>query len=113
MPGGRLRRERKAIVAFWNMINEHRRKQRRKISSSASTTAIAAQTVECIRQLVEQEKRGGAQNKTLGTALQPPRPQIHEQKKGAVYVATGASKWEVQRSFPGPMAIARHYHTEA
>src|SRR5216683_2944440 len=69
-------------------------------------------TVECIRQLVEQDKVLCTFN-TLGT---PTNTAIHkymnQKKVPQLYVATGASKWGNPKDFPWTMGFTPDYHTE-
>ena len=79
----------------------------------ASTTATSPpKTVECIRQLVEQDKVLCTFN-TLGT---PTNTAIHkymnQKKVPMLFVATGASKWGNPKEFPWTMGYQPDYHTE-
>src|SRR5262245_30039981 len=70
-------------------------------------------TVECVRQLVEQDKVLCTFN-TLGT---PTNTAIHkymnQKKVPMLFVATGASKWGHPKEFPWTMGYQPDYHTEA
>ena len=70
-------------------------------------------TVECVRQLVEQDKVLCTFN-TLGT---PTNTAIHkymnQKKVPMLFVATGASKWGDPKNFPWTMGFQPDYHTEA
>jgi ABC-type branched-subunit amino acid transport system substrate-binding protein len=69
--------------------------------------------VECIRQLVEQDKVLCTHN-TLGTACNTAIHKYMNQKKvPQLYVATGASKWGNPKDFPWTMGYQPDYHTEA
>jgi len=103
----------KAIVAFWDMINAQGGINGRKIKFISLDDGYSPpKTVECIRQLVEQEKVLCTHN-TLGTA---PNTAIHkymnQKKVPQLYVATGASKWGDPKNFPWTMGYQPDYHTE-
>jgi branched-chain amino acid transport system substrate-binding protein len=72
-----------------------------------------AKTVECARQLVEQDKVF-ALFQSLGT---PCNTAIHKymnrMKVPQIYIATGASKWGDPKHFPWTMGFQPDYHTEA
>ena len=104
----------KAIVAFWDMINDTGGINGRKIKFITLDDGYSPpKTVECIRQLVEQEKVLCTHN-TLGTACNTAIHKYMNQKKvPQLYVATGASKWGNPKDFPWTMGYQPDYHTEA
>ena len=104
----------KAIVAFWDMINDTGGINGRKIKFISLDDGYSPpKTVECIRQLVEQEKVLCTHN-TLGTACNTAIHKYMNQKKvPQLYVATGASKWGDPKTFPWTMGFQPDYHTEA
>src|SRR5882724_4864673 len=104
----------KAIVAFWDMINDKGGINGRKIKFISLDDGYSPpKTVECIRQLVEQEKVLCTHN-TLGTACNTAIHKYMNQKKVPhLYVATGASKWGNPKEFPWTMGYQPDYHTEA
>jgi branched-chain amino acid transport system substrate-binding protein len=68
--------------------------------------------VECIRQLVEQDKVLCTFN-TLGTPCNTAIHKYMNQKKvPMLFVATGASKWGNPKEFPWTMGYQPDYHTE-
>ena len=104
----------KAIQAYWNMINATGGINGRRISFISLDDGYSPpKTVECIRQLVEQDKVLCTFN-TLGT---PTNTAIHkymnQKKVPQLYVATGASKWGDPEHFPWTMGYQPDYHTEA
>src|SRR5713101_1885482 len=103
----------KAIVAFWDMINDKGGISGRRIKFISLDDGYSPpKTVECIRQLVEQEKVLCTQN-TLGTACNTAIHKYMNQKKvPQLYVATGASKWGNPKDFPWTMGFTPDYHTE-
>ena len=104
----------KAIVAFWDMINATGGINGRKIDFISLDDGYSPpKTVECIRQLVEQEKVLCTCN-TLGTACNTAIHKYMNQKKvPQLYVASGASKWGDPEHFPWTMGFIPDYHTEA
>jgi branched-chain amino acid transport system substrate-binding protein len=104
----------KAIVAFWDMINDTGGINGRKITFLTRDDGYSPpKTVELIRQLVEQEKVLCTHN-TLGTACNTAIQKYMNQKKvPQLYVATGASKWGDPKNFPWTMGYQPDYHTEA
>ncbi|SJZ51260.1 amino acid/amide ABC transporter substrate-binding protein, HAAT family (TC 3.A.1.4.-) [Enhydrobacter aerosaccus] len=103
----------KAIVAYWDMINDTGGINGRKIKFITLDDGYSPpKTVECIRQLVEQEKVLCTHN-TLGTATNTAIHKYMNQKKvPQLYVATGASKWGDPARFPWTMGFQPDYHTE-
>jgi branched-chain amino acid transport system substrate-binding protein len=103
----------KAIVAFFEMINDTGGINGRKVKLISLDDGYSPpKTVECIRQLVEQEKVLCTHN-TLGTACNTAIHKYMNQKKVPhLYVATGASKWGDPKSFPWTMGYQPDYHTE-
>ncbi|MBS0521197.1 MAG: ABC transporter substrate-binding protein [Proteobacteria bacterium] len=104
----------KTIQAYWKSVNEAGGINGRKINFiSLDDGYNPAKTVECIRQLVEQDKVLCTFN-TLGT---PTNTAIHkymnQKKVPQLYVATGASKWGDPKHFPWTMGFQPDYHTEA
>jgi ABC-type branched-subunit amino acid transport system substrate-binding protein len=104
----------KAISAYWDMVNDKGGINGRKIHFITLDDGYSPpKTVECIRQLVEQDKVLCTFN-TLGT---PTNTAIHKymnkKKVPQLYVATGASKWGDPKHFPWTMGFQPDYHTEA
>ncbi len=104
----------KAIVAYWNMINDTGGINGRKIKFISLDDGYSPpKTVELVRQLVEQEKVLCTHN-ILGTATNTAIHKYMNQKKvPQLYVATGASKWGDPKNFPWTMGFQPDYHTEA
>src|SRR5690242_248773 len=104
----------KAIVAFWDMINDTGGINGRKVKFITLDDGYSPpKTVECIRQLVEQDKVLCTHN-TLGTACNTAIHKYMNQKKVPhLYLATGASKWGDPKHFPWTMGFQPDYHTEA
>src|SRR5262252_8977143 len=104
----------KAISAFWDMVNDTGGINGRKIKFLTLDDGYSPpKTVECIRQLVEQEKVLCTHN-TLGTACNTAIHKYMNQKKVPhLYLATGASKWGDPKRFPWTMGFQPDYHTEA
>lgn len=103
----------KAIVAYWDMINDMGGINGRKIKFITLDDGYSPpKTVECIRQLVEQDKVLCTHN-TLGTATNTAIHKYMNQKKvPQLYVATGASKWGDPKHFPWTMGFQPDYRTE-
>ncbi len=103
----------KAVVAFFDMINDQGGINGRKVKViSLDDGYNPSKTVECIRQLVEQDKVLCTHN-TLGTATNTAVHKYMNQKKVPhLYVATGASKWGDPARFPWTMGYQPDYHTE-
>ena len=103
----------KAIAAYWDMINDTGGINGRKIKFITLDDGYSPpKTVECIRQLVEQDKVLCTQN-TLGTACNTAIHKYMNQKKvPQLFVATGASKWGDPQHFPWTMGFQPDYHTE-
>jgi branched-chain amino acid transport system substrate-binding protein len=104
----------KTIEAYWKTVNEAGGINGRKVKFITLDDGYnPAKTVECIRQLVEQDKVLCTFN-TLGT---PTNTAIHkymnQKKVPMLYVATGASKWGKPKEFPWTMGYQPDYHTEA
>ena len=104
----------KAIVAYFNMINDKGGINGRKVNLISLDDGYSPpKTVELIRQLVEQDKVLCTHN-TLGT---PTNTAIHKymnaKKVPHLYLATGASKWGDPKHFPWTMGFQPDYHTEA
>src|SRR5476651_936865 len=104
----------KTIQAYWKSVNEAGGINGRKVNFISLDDGYSPpKTVECIRQLVEQEKVLCTHN-TLGTACNTAIHKYMNQKKvPQLYVATGASKWGDPRNFPWTMGYQPDYHTEA
>src|SRR6201986_2811717 len=103
----------KTIQAYWKSVNDEGGINGRKINFLTLDDGYnPAKTVECVRQLVEQDKVLCTFN-TLGTA---PNTAIHkymnQKKVPMLYVATGASKWGDPKNFPWTMGFQPDYHTE-
>ena len=104
----------KTIQAYWKSVNEAGGVNGRKINFiSLDDGYNPSKTVECVRQLVEQDKVLCTFN-TLGT---PCNTAIHKymnaKKVPMLFVATGASKWGKPKEFPWTMGFQPDYHTEA
>jgi branched-chain amino acid transport system substrate-binding protein len=104
----------KAIVAYFNMINDKGGINGRKVNLISLDDGYSPpKTVEVVRQLVEQDKIF-ALFQSLGT---PCNTAIHkymnQRKVPQLYVATGASKWGDPKNFPWTMGFQPDYHTEA
>src|SRR5215470_2260851 len=104
----------KAIVAYWDMINDTGGINGRKIRFLTLDDGYSPpKTVEMVRQLVEQEKVLCTCN-TLGTACNTAiHKYMNTKKVPQLYVATGASKWGDPKHFPWTMGFQPDYHTEA
>ena len=103
----------KAIVAFWDMINDKGGINGRKVKLISLDDGYSPpKTVELIRQLVEQEKVLCTHN-TLGTACNTAIHKYMNQKKvPQLFVASGASKWGDPQHFPWTMGYQPDYRTE-
>ncbi len=103
----------KAIVAFFEMINDKGGINGRKVKLISLDDGYSPpKTVELIRQLVEQDKVLCTHN-TLGTATNTAIHKYMNQKKVPhLYLATGASKWGDYQHFPWTMGYQPDYHTE-
>jgi branched-chain amino acid transport system substrate-binding protein len=104
----------KAVVAFFDMINDKGGINGRKVKVISLDDGYSpAKTVELMRQLVEQDKVLCTHN-TLGTATNTAVHKYMNQKKVPhLYLATGASKWGDPKRFPWTMGYQPDYHTEA
>jgi branched-chain amino acid transport system substrate-binding protein len=104
----------KAIVAFWDMINDKGGINGRKIKFISLDDGYSPpKTVELVRQLVEQEKVLCTHN-TLGTACNTAiHKYMNQRKVPHLYLASGASKWGDPKRFPWTMGYQPDYHTEA
>jgi branched-chain amino acid transport system substrate-binding protein len=104
----------KTIEAYWKSVNEAGGINGRKINFITLDDGYnPAKTVECIRQLVEQDKVLCTFN-TLGTPCNTAIHKYMNQKKvPQLFVATGASKWGNPKEFPWTMGFQPDYHTEA
>ncbi len=103
----------KALVAFWDMINDKGGVNGRKVRLITLDDGYSPpKTVECIRQLVEQDRVLCTLN-TLGTACNTAiHKYMNKKKVPQLYVASGASKWGDPQHFPWTMGYAPDYHTE-
>ncbi|MBI2736081.1 MAG: ABC transporter substrate-binding protein [Rhodospirillales bacterium] len=104
----------KAIEAYWKSVNDRGGVNGRRINFITLDDGYnPSKTVECVRQLVEQDKVLCTFN-TLGT---PTNTAIHkymnQKKVPMLFVATGASKWGKPKEFPWTMGYQPDYHTEA
>ena len=104
----------KTIDAYWKSVNAAGGINGRKVDFiSLDDGYNPAKTVECARQLVEQDKVF-ALFQSLGT---PCNTAIHKymnrKKVPQIYIATGASKWGDPKHFPWTMGFQPDYHTEA
>ena len=104
----------KTIEAYWKSVNEAGGINGRKINFITLDDGYSPpKTVECIRQLVEQDKVLCTFN-TLGTPCNTAIHKYMNQKKvPMLFVATGASKWGNPKEFPWTMGYQPDYHTEA
>ena len=104
----------KTIAAYWKSVNEAGGINGRKINFITLDDGYSPpKTVECIRQLVEQDKVLCTFN-TLGTPCNTAIHKYMNQKKvPQLFVATGASKWGNPKEFPWTMGYQPDYHTEA
>ena len=104
----------KTIAAYWKSVNEAGGINGRKVNFITLDDGYnPAKTVECIRQLVEQDKVLCTFN-TLGTPCNTAIHKYMNQKKvPMLFVATGASKWGNPKEFPWTMGYQPDYHTEA
>jgi branched-chain amino acid transport system substrate-binding protein len=103
----------KTIAAYWKSVNEAGGINGRKINFISLDDGYSPpKTVECIRQLVEQDKVLCTFN-TLGTPCNTAIHKYMNQKKvPMLFVATGASKWGDPKNFPWTMGYQPDYHTE-
>jgi branched-chain amino acid transport system substrate-binding protein len=103
----------KTLQAYWKSVNEAGGINGRKVNFISLDDGYSPpKTVECIRQLVEQEKVLCTFN-TLGTPCNTAIHKYMNQKKvPMLYVATGASKWGDPKHFPWTMGFQPDYHTE-
>jgi ABC-type branched-subunit amino acid transport system substrate-binding protein len=103
----------KAIVAYFNMINDKGGINGRKVNLISLDDGYSPpKTVELIRQLVEQERVLCTHN-TLGTATNTAiHKYMNARKVPHLYLATGASKWGDPQHFPWSMGYQPDYHTE-
>jgi branched-chain amino acid transport system substrate-binding protein len=104
----------KTISAYWKSVNEAGGINGRKVNFISLDDGYSPpKTVECIRQLVEQDKVLCTFN-TLGTPCNTAIHKYMNQKKvPMLFVATGASKWGNPKEFPWTMGFQPDYHTEA
>jgi branched-chain amino acid transport system substrate-binding protein len=103
----------KTITNYWKSVNEAGGVNGRKINFiSLDDGYTPSKTVECVRQLVEQDKVLCTFN-TLGTPCNTAIHKYMNQKKvPMLFVATGASKWGDPKNFPWTMGFQPDYHTE-
>ncbi len=103
----------KTIQAYWKSVNEQGGINGRKVNFISLDDGYSPpKTVECIRQLVEQDKVLCTFN-TLGTPCNTAIHKYMNQKKvPMLFVATGASKWGDPKNFPWTMGFQPDYHTE-
>jgi branched-chain amino acid transport system substrate-binding protein len=103
----------KTIQAYWKSVNESGGINGRKVNFISLDDGYSPpKTVECIRQLVEQDKVLCTFN-TLGTPCNTAIHKYMNQKKvPMLFVATGASKWGDPKNFPWTMGFQPDYHTE-
>ena len=104
----------KCEEAYWKSVNDRGGINGRMIRFITLDDGYnPSKTVECVRQLVEQDKVLCTCN-TLGT---PTNTAIHkymnQKKVPMLFVATGASKWGRPKEFPWTMGYQPDYHTEA
>jgi branched-chain amino acid transport system substrate-binding protein len=103
----------KTIQAYWKSVNEAGGINGRKVNFISLDDGYSPpKTVECVRQLVEQDKVLCTFN-TLGTPCNTAIHKYMNQKKvPMLFVATGASKWGDPKNFPWTMGYQPDYHTE-
>jgi branched-chain amino acid transport system substrate-binding protein len=103
----------KTIQAYWKSVNDAGGINGRKVNFLSLDDGYSPpKTVECIRQLVEQDKVLCTFN-TLGTPCNTAIHKYMNQKKvPMLFVATGASKWGDPKNFPWTMGFQPDYHTE-
>jgi branched-chain amino acid transport system substrate-binding protein len=103
----------KTLQAYWKSVNEAGGINGRKVTFISLDDGYSPpKTVECIRQLVEQDKVLCTFN-TLGTPCNTAIHKYMNQKKvPMLYVATGASKWGDPKNFPWTIGFQPDYHTE-
>src|SRR6201986_1677720 len=103
----------KTIQAYWKSVNEAGGINGRKINFISLDDGYSPpKTVECVRQLVEQDKVLCTFN-TLGTPCNTAIHKYMNQKKvPMLYVATGASKWGDPKNFPWTIGYQPDYRTE-
>jgi branched-chain amino acid transport system substrate-binding protein len=103
----------KTLQAYWKSVNEAGGINGRKVNFISLDDGYSPpKTVECVRQLVEQDKVLCTFN-TLGTPCNTAIHKYMNQKKvPMLYVATGASKWGDPKNFPWTMGFQPDYHTE-
>ena len=102
-----------AHQAFFKALNESGGINGRKVTFVSLDDGYSPpKAVECVRQLVEQEKVL-LLFQTLGT---PTNTAIHkyvnQKKVPHLYISTGASKWGDPKNFPWTMGYQPDYHTE-
>src|ERR1700737_3028187 len=104
----------KTIDAYFKSVNDAGGINGRKIKFISLDDGYSPpQTVEMVRQLVEQDKIF-ALFQSLGTPCNTAIHKYMNQKKvPQLYVATGASKWGDPKNFPWTMGFQPDYHTEA
>jgi branched-chain amino acid transport system substrate-binding protein len=104
----------KAEAAYWKSVNDRGGINGRMINFISLDDGYSPpKTVECIRQLVEQDKVLCTFN-TLGTPCNTAIHKYMNQKKvPQLFVATGASKWGNPKEYPWTMGYQPDYHTEA
>src|SRR5690242_3781291 len=103
----------KPLQAYWKSVNEAGGIHGRNVNFISLDDGYSPpKTVECIRQLVEQDKVLCTFN-TLGTPCNTAIHKYMNQKKvPMLYVATGASKWGDPKNFPWTIGFQPDYHTE-
>jgi branched-chain amino acid transport system substrate-binding protein len=103
----------KTLQAYWKSVNEAGGINGRKVNFISLDDGYSPpKTVECVRQLVEQDKVLCTFN-TLGTPCNTAIHKYMNQKKvPMLYVATGASKWGDPKNFPWTIGFQPDYHTE-
>jgi branched-chain amino acid transport system substrate-binding protein len=104
----------KAEAAYWKAVNDRGGINGRMINFISLDDGYSPpKTVECIRQLVEQDKVLCTFN-TLGTPCNTAIHKYMNQKKVPhLFLATGASKWGNPKEYPWTMGYQPDYHTEA
>jgi len=104
----------KALQTYWASVNDRGGINGRKINFITLDDGYSPpKTVECIRQLVEQDKVLCTFN-LLGTpTCTAVHKYLNQKKVPMLYLATGASKWGDPLHFPWTMGYQPDYNTEA
>jgi branched-chain amino acid transport system substrate-binding protein len=103
----------KALQAYWKSVNDRGGINGRKVNFITLDDGYSPpKTVECVRQLVEQDKVL-CTFQILGTpTCTAVHKYLNQRKVPMLYVATGASKWGDPKHFPWTMGYQPDYNTE-